>query len=329
LSSARLAGHFSVDDSARRIRNYRYAEERMLRALGGWIALTPELPAKLLFGRHVWDCAQHADLWGKRLPELRAPAQQSEPANDRMVKFADLLESAEGPRDTLERIAGVYRVLKPHLVTVYARHLASANPVYEPPTRRILERCVEEERRHAAAGAIVLARLSRDDAARQRATVWEQRLLALLAEAGGVTGDVPAPLIDAAVLAESPHAVKQDLVEVPADFDPAVLEPELAAAVDAYRRALERGDAGGATALVEPSARASVMAEHDRLGDQVTASRVVALASVGHHRLVKLRLEGARVVGYVQLRWRPSTDGWRVAAADLVRVEPLDASPAF
>src|SRR5256885_1016470 len=51
----------------------------MMRILGGWIALTPEVDAKLLFGRHVWDCAQHADLWGKRLPELRAAAQVSEP----------------------------------------------------------------------------------------------------------------------------------------------------------------------------------------------------------------------------------------------------------
>jgi hypothetical protein len=329
LSSERLAGHFSVDDSARRIRNYRYAEERMLRALGGWIALTPELPAKLLFGRHVWDCAQHADLWGRRLPELRAPAQQSEPANDRVVKFTDLLESVEGPRETLERIAGVYRVLKPHLVTVYARHLANANPVYEPPTRRILERCVDEERRHAAAGAIVLARLTRDDGARERAKVWEERLLGLLAEAAGVTGDTAAPLIDAAVLAESPHAVKQDLVEVPPDFDPAVLEQDLATAVDAYRHALEAGDVGAVTALVEPAARASVIAEHDRLGDQVTASRVVALAAIGHHRLVKVRLEGARVVGYVQLRWTRSKAGWRIAAADLIRVEPVDVGPVF
>jgi hypothetical protein len=329
LSSARLAGHFSVDDSARRIRNYRYAEERMLRALGGWIALTPELPAKLLFGRHVWDCAQHADLWGRRLPELRAPAQQSEPASDRVVKFADLLESAEGPRETVERVSGVYRVLKPHLVTVYARHLANANPVYEPPTRRILERCLEEERRHAAAGAIVLARLTRDETARQRQTVWEQRLLALLAEAGGITGDVESPLIDAAVLAESPHAVKQDLVEVPPDFDPAVLERDLIAAVDAYRRALAVRGTDSLTALMEPSARAAVTAEHDRLGDQVIGSRVVALAAIGQQRIVKVRLEGARVVGYVQLRWTPSPAGWRIAAADLVRVEPVDVSPAL
>jgi hypothetical protein len=329
LSSQRLAGHFSVDDSARRIRNYRYAEERMLRALGGWIALTPELPAKLLFGRHVWDCAQHADLWGRRLPELRAPAQQSEPANERMVKFMDLLESAETARQTVERVAGVYRVLKPHLVTVYAHHLANANPVYEPPTRRILERCVEEERRHAAAGAVVLARLTRDDATRERVKAWEQQLLALLGEAGGVTGNVAPPLIDGAVLAVSPHAVKQDLVEVPPDFDPSVLERDLALAVDDYRRALESGDPARAGALVDPAARASVTVEQDRFGDRVGASRVVALAAIGHHRLVKVRLEGARIVGYMQLRWTPSEAGWRISAAELVRVEPVDVAPAF
>jgi hypothetical protein len=329
LSSQRLAGHFSVDDSARRIRNYRYAEERMLRALGGWIALTPELPAKLLFGRHVWDCAQHADLWGKRLPELRAPAQQSEPANDRVVKFMDLVESAEGPRQTLERVAGVYRVLKPHLVTVYAHHLANANPVYEPPTRRILERCVEEERRHAAAGAVILARLTRDDSARERLKAWEQELLARLGEAGGVTGDAGAPLIDAVVLAVSPHAVKQDLVDVPPDFDPTVLEPDLATAVAAYGGALESGDTSLSAGLVEPAARASVMAEHDRFGDRVRGWRVVALAAVGRHRLVKVRLDGARLVGTVQLRWTPSDSGWRITAAELVRVEPVDVAPAF
>src|SRR4029450_13518796 len=97
---------------------------------------------------HVWDCAQHADAWGRRLPELRAPAQTSEPANDAMAAFMETLESPEGPRQPLERIPGVYRVLKPHLVTVYARHLDTTNAVYEPPTGRILARCLEGGRRH-------------------------------------------------------------------------------------------------------------------------------------------------------------------------------------
>jgi hypothetical protein len=328
LSSERLAGHFSVDDSARRIRNYRYAEERMLRTLGGWIALTPELPAKLLFGRHVWDCAQHADLWGRRLPELRAPAQQSEPANAGVVRFIDLLESVEGPRQTVERVTGVYRVLKPHLVTTYARHLAHTNVVYEPPTRRILERSLTEERRHVAAGAIVLGRLAHDDGARARAAAWEQRLLALLAEAGGVTGDAASPVIDPVLLTTSAHDAEQDLVPVPPDFDPGSLEPGLRAAIDAYRAALEAGDADRAAGMTEPAARAAVAAEQARFGDRVVTSRVVALAGIGAHRMVKVRLEGSRVIGYLQLRWAPAEDGWRVGAAELLRVEPADVAPA-
>jgi hypothetical protein len=77
--------------------------------------------------------------------------------------------------------------------------------------------------------------------------------------------------------------------------------------------------------MVEPAARAAVMAEHDRLGEPITASRVVALASIGRHRVVKIRAEGRRALGWLQVRWVPAGDGWRVAAADLVRVEPIDA----
>ena len=183
-----LAGHLGVEASAARARQYRYVEERMMRLLAGWLALTPELEAKLLMGRQVWDCAQHADLWGKRLPELRAPAQVSEPPNAVFVRFMDVLESRERWEETLERLTGVYRVLKPHLVETYAAHLTRANPIYEPPTRRILERCLADERRHVEEGEVVLATLAGDDRRRARVAAWAAELGMLLVEAGGVTG---------------------------------------------------------------------------------------------------------------------------------------------
>ena len=321
MSSARLAGHLSVDDSARRIRHYRYAEERLMRVLGGWIALTPELPAKLLFGRHVWDCAQHADAWGRRLPELRAPAQQSEPANDAVVAFMQLLESPEAPRQTLERLAGAYGVLKPHLVTVYARHLASANAVYEPPTRRILTRCLDEERRHAAAGAIVLARLAGDAAASERVDEWQHRLLVALDKAGGVTGDALAPLVDRTLLDESTESVRADLVEPPSDFDPAVLPADLARAVDVYRASLPSGADADAAAWIVPGARETVAAALASVPGRVTATRVVGLAAIGRQQMVKLRVETTSAVALVQLRWEPTASGWRIAAGDVVSTE--------
>jgi 1,2-phenylacetyl-CoA epoxidase catalytic subunit len=183
------AGHLGVEATARRVRGYRYAEERMMRILAGWIALTPELDAKLLLGRQVWDCAQHADLWGKRLPELRAPAQVSEPPNEAFVRFMTALESPGAWERTLERLTGVYRVLKPHLAETYAAHLEWAHPVYEAPTRRILQRCLDEERDHVAAGERVLAGLADTAARRSRVAAWEAEIRRLLGEAGGVTGE--------------------------------------------------------------------------------------------------------------------------------------------
>jgi hypothetical protein len=185
-----LAGHLGVEAAARRVRHYRYAEERMMRVMAGWIALTPEVSAKLLLGRQVWDCAQHADQWGKRLPELRAPAQVSEPPGPKFVRFMDALEGREAWGETIERLAGVYRVLKAHLVAVYAAHLDRANPVYELPTRRILERCLADERRHVADGEALLDALVRTPGERARAAAWERDLRERLDASGGLTGTV-------------------------------------------------------------------------------------------------------------------------------------------
>src|ERR1700675_5155029 len=98
----------------------------MTRILAGWISLTPELSAKLLLGRHVWDNAQHADEWGRRLPELRAHAQESKPANDAFIAFMDAIEAPEAPGETVARLAGVCRVLKPPALAVYGKPLARA-----------------------------------------------------------------------------------------------------------------------------------------------------------------------------------------------------------
>ena len=79
----------------------------------------------------------------------------------------------------------MYRVLKPHLVAVYAAHLAGSNPVYEPPTRRILERCLADERRHVADGEAVLDALARAPRRpRARCSAWERELRGRLDDLG-------------------------------------------------------------------------------------------------------------------------------------------------
>src|SRR5215475_11896399 len=277
-----LEGTFSAEHSARLLRNYRYVVERTMRALGGWIALTPELSAKLLMGRHVWDLAQHCDAFGQRLPELRSRAQVSEAANPAVATFMDAIEDAEGPDQTIERLVGVYGVVKPHLLTTYRDHLARANPVYEPPTRRILARCIDDEERHIAAGVTILKYLAAGPRVTERVSARRRHLEGLLAAAGGVTG------------AGLPARETADTVAG---------QPELSD--DAH----VAGDDNAVTRLLVPGLALEATAWPQLHGAAFSHHVTVAFARLGHQRLVKTRLEGPSGSATVLVRWTASGEG--------------------
>ena len=182
-----LDGVYSVKQSAQYIMNYRFAEERMMRMMAGWIALTPEIPVKLEMARQVYECALHTDVLGKRLGELRSRAQTSRSPNEAFTIFINAIEDQEAWEQTIERLVGIYRVLKPHLVSHYSAHVEAANPVYEPPTLRILARLVEDEKRHIERGMVLLGDLLDTPEKSRRAAHWQAHLEELLAQAGGVT----------------------------------------------------------------------------------------------------------------------------------------------
>src|ERR1700683_3643428 len=89
-----MDGVYSVRQGAIYVSNYRYAEERMMRMMAGWIALTPEINIKLEMARQVYEDALHADALGKRLPELRAQI-VSKPPNAEFVTFMNAIEDKE------------------------------------------------------------------------------------------------------------------------------------------------------------------------------------------------------------------------------------------
>jgi len=316
-----LEGTFSADHSARLLRNYRYVVERTMRALGGWIALTPELSAKLLLGRHVWDLAQQCDAFGQRLPELRAHAHVSEAANPAVAAFMDALEEAEGPDQTVERLVGVYGVLKPHLLATYRDHLSRANPVYEPPTRRILARCIEDEQRHIAAGDTILRHLAGTPAATERASERRSRLDALLSAAGGVTGAGGLPSRQA----PEGESLRADLSDDAREFirleraTAAWPIPEgLEEAHRSFAEALVAGDEDELERWLLPGLMLGDTAWTLLRGARYSRHLTVAFARLGHQRLVKTRLDGSSSFAVVLARWASSHVGWRVAALDVV-----------
>jgi len=321
-----LEGHFSADESARLCRNYRYACERMTRIMAGWIALTPELSAKLLLGRHVWDNAQHADAWGRRLPELRAHAQESAPSSEAFVQLMNAIEAPEAPGQSAERLAGIYRVLKPHLLAVYVEHRRRANPVYEPPTCRILDRCIEDERRHITAGEMIIRHLAATPESAARVESWHRTLQRLLEAARGVTGEGLPP-----ISAPSPTEVPlsddaREFIALERAGQTWAIPEDLETAVRAFGDALVAADGAGLRQYLDCDPDALVLAA---LQDgRLRRHRLVAFAKLGRHRITKYRLEGEDRAATLNARWEQGADGWRVGALDLVKTEQIQSARA-
>jgi hypothetical protein len=190
-----LHGRYDVEATARRVRNFRYAEEWSMMILGGWVATIPELPVKTGLGKIIWECAQAADALGKRLPELRCgrkAVDASESANRGFADFIQSLAEPERPDLTIEKIAGVFDVLKPHLIDVYERTARETDPICDAPTIELLEDIVRKSRRHVTWGQEILDRLCDTDALRERRRLRARQLNGLLAACGGVTGTLEA-----------------------------------------------------------------------------------------------------------------------------------------
>jgi hypothetical protein len=190
-----LHGRYDVEATARRVRNFRYAEEWTMVTMGGWIATIPELPVKTGLGKVIWEGAQAADVLGRRLPELRCgrkAVDASESPNQGFADFIKAIAEPERPDLTIEKLAGVFDVLKPHLVDVYEQTMRETDQICDAPTIELLDEIVRKSRRHITWGREVLDRLCDTDALRERRRKRVEKLGAALAESGGVTGTLAA-----------------------------------------------------------------------------------------------------------------------------------------
>lgn len=188
-----LHGRYDVEASAGRVRNFRYAEEWMMMMMGGWMATVPELPVKTGLGKITWESAQAADALGKRLPELRAGRNLNVASQSANQGFADLITAIAAPEDpelTIEKLTGLFDVLKPHLVEVYETTMRGTDQIADAPTIELLDEIVRKTRRHISWGKEVLDRLCDTDAKRERRRVHEAALQRILRACGGVTGEL-------------------------------------------------------------------------------------------------------------------------------------------
>src|SRR3954453_11080009 len=185
-----LPGLFSVEDTARRVGNYKWTEMRLFEVLGGWVATVPELDVKLVLGRHTYHHAWHAELWHKRLPELREMNQErlNEPPNDAFATFMDGVREPEGADETIEKLVGVYRVLLPRLIGVYTYHLNGTSTITDAPTIRSLKFALQDDFEDWRDGEMLLQSLIDTPAKADRAAARQAELEKLYLESRGITG---------------------------------------------------------------------------------------------------------------------------------------------
>jgi hypothetical protein len=196
----------SFEAAARRIGHYCWIEMRAFETLGGWSGSVPEPDVAATLATHSRQHGWHAELWHDLLPVIgeapgpSGPAQSAKSGQDRveadryveapspaLVAVTDALAEPAAPELTLEKLVGAYRVLLPHTVTVYGRHLATASPISDGPTIRALQLVLADQVNQWREGEALVQAQVRSDRDVERAATRQARLETLLVRAGGMT----------------------------------------------------------------------------------------------------------------------------------------------
>jgi uncharacterized ferritin-like protein (DUF455 family) len=120
------------------------------------------------------------------------------------------LDEAQTP---LEFLTGIYRVVKPRLISAMQYHVTVTDPVCDAPTIRVLRPIIAEETDQVRWGEAAVEALIAGDPKRAASTsAWQQHLETILAEAGGVVakGTPQAPDVET-----TPEVAMQSIMALP------------------------------------------------------------------------------------------------------------------
>ena len=179
---------YSVEESVRYLVRYAWINKRTMDMGLYWLNSTPEWEVKEALSLHLYLDAEHVDMLRRRVSEMRNPPPRMDrsPTASLDVFLDELLWAS----DTLERIVGLYGVLKPALLEALRTHVERINPLVAHPTRRLLRLLIADEEDAAAWGRHAVDAVTDSSERQARAETWSGHLTAYLRAAGGIMGDV-------------------------------------------------------------------------------------------------------------------------------------------
>ncbi len=183
---------YGVEENVKRFLRYAWIEKRAMEVGLYWLASTPEWEVKEALGLHLRLDAEHAADIRVRVSEMRNPAPRMDVSPDPAIdQFFDELLTAQ---DTVEKLVGLYGVLKPALTAAYRTHYAVSNPVIDHPTRHLIKHILVDEAEIVEWGLTAVTAVTQTAAAQARADQWQAHLEAYLQNMGGIMGDQEKPV---------------------------------------------------------------------------------------------------------------------------------------
>lgn len=180
-----------VDDTVRLLVRCAWVKKRLMEYGLYWLNPTPDWEVKEALSLHLYLDADHAAMLRRRVGEMRNPPPRLDIAPD--AKLDAFLDEVLRAADTLEKLVGVYGVLRPALLAAGRQHYDKTNPLVDYPTRRLLRTLIAEDEEAVAWGAAAIDAVSATDGQRERAAAWAAHLHAYLLAAGGISGADAAP----------------------------------------------------------------------------------------------------------------------------------------
>lgn len=127
----------TITQKADTLGTFRFVLVRLMETLAAWVPTSPELEVKTLFGRHIWQLAQHADAIGNRTVELRAKLHYERPPHPSYLSALRLVQDASASGD---RVGAFYDGVLPDLASRLRDYLAGTDELLDAPTVEILRR---------------------------------------------------------------------------------------------------------------------------------------------------------------------------------------------
>jgi hypothetical protein len=170
----------SVSERGRSIATFRYISVWMMETAARWTPITPEMEAKVMMGRHIWEYAQMADALGRRTFELRLPEQHSIPpiaAYDAFLK--DVVKAAS---TTADRTASLYDGVIPGVIARFKHYIAATDPILDEPSIVILQRNIGDLERQRIDAAELQRELKLNSGAATAIAARERSVADIVAE---------------------------------------------------------------------------------------------------------------------------------------------------